>query len=144
MSSEPSLSRVIYQMGEINNFSAIPIVDVREAADGGPSQRELSERLGRICHEVGFLVITGHGISQTTINDVFSAAAGLFELPEAQKRLIDKRSSPHFRGWEPVGAESTNNRPDIREQVDLWTEHPAREGQVVPGYLRLLGPNQWV
>ena len=67
-----------------------------------------------------------------------------FALPEADKLLIDKRTSRHFRGWEPVGAESTNNRPDIREQIDLWTEWPARDPDVEPPYLRLLGPNQWL
>ena len=58
--------------------------------------------------------------------------------------MIDKVESRHFRGWEPVGAEYTNNRPDIREQIDWWTEWPAHPKGAEPNYLRLLGPNQWL
>ena len=57
----------------------------------------------------------------------------------AQKALIDKRASRHFRGWEAVGAELTNGRPDMREQIDLWSEHKARAPDVEPEYMRLLG-----
>ncbi len=56
---------------------------------------------------------------------------------------IDKRQSRHFRGWEAEGSEYTNGRPDIREQVDLWSEHSARPSDIEPAYLRLHGPNQW-
>ena len=58
--------------------------------------------------------------------------------------MIDKRESRHFRGWEAVGTEYTNNRPDIREQIDVWSERPALAADVEPTYLRLLGPNQWM
>ena len=66
----------------------------------------------------------------------------LFDSSLEQKQLIDKRKSRHFRGWEGLGAEYTNGRPDQREQVDLWTEHAALDAAVEPKYLRLLGPNQ--
>jgi isopenicillin N synthase-like dioxygenase len=67
-----------------------------------------------------------------------------FALPVEQKLLIDKQLSRHFRGWEAVGTEYTNNRPDMREQIDLWTDRPALADDVEPTYLRLLGPNQWM
>lgn len=60
------------------------------------------------------------------------------------KALIDKRQSPHFRGWERVGAELTNNRVDHREQLDVSTEHAPYPAAVEPAYLRLDGPNQWL
>ena len=87
---------------------------------------------------------TNHGVGQDLIDSVFSLSRTFFRLPLDQKLLIDKRNSRHFRGWEPEGAESTNNRPDLREQIDLWSEHPARAPGVLPAYLRLLGPNQWL
>ena len=60
------------------------------------------------------------------------------------KTTIDKRRSPHFRGWERVGSELTNNRVDYREQVDISTENPPYERTAEPPYLRLDGPNQWL
>jgi isopenicillin N synthase-like dioxygenase len=124
-------------------FTAVPVVDIGDRTNGRVARLLLAERLGDISHHVGFVIVTGHGIAPEVIGDVLEQAAGFFALSEADKRSIDKRRSRHFRGWEPVGSESTNNRPDMREQIDLWTDHPARPRHVMPGYLRLLGPNQW-
>lgn len=124
-------------------FTAVPVVDIGSRAEGPAARRALAERLGAISHHVGFVIVTNHGIEQRVIDDVFGQIGRFFALPEADKRCIDKRNSRHFRGWEPVGAEHTNNRPDMREQIDLWTDHPARPLDATPRYLRLLGPNQW-
>ena len=125
------------------DFSAIPVVDL-SARHGSTAEREnLGNTIREAFHQIGFLIITGHGVEQDLIDSVFSLSQRFFELPLDRKLLIDKRNSRHFRGWEPEGAEYTNNRPDIREQIDLWTEYPAREPDVFPVYLRLLGPNQW-
>lgn len=121
-------------------FTEIPIVDL-SAIDG---RSALAGEVCEICHEIGFFVVTHHGVDPTLVQAVFDSMRTFFALPEADKLLIDKRRSRHFRGWEPVGAESTNNRPDIREQIDLWTEWPERDRDVEPPYLRLLGPNQWL
>jgi isopenicillin N synthase-like dioxygenase len=119
-------------------FSEIPIVDL-----GTPDTEALAHHVGRICHEVGFLLVTNHGVPQGLTDAAFEQCARFFDLPVADKLTMDKRASRHFRGWEPQGAEFTNTRPDIREQIDLWTEHAPRAPGVDPNYLRLLGPNQW-
>ena len=66
-----------------------------------------------------------------------------FELSVDDKRRIAKTASPQFRGWEPVGAETTDNAPDMREQIDVWTPWPT-SSVPEPVYNRLLGPNQWL
>jgi len=124
-------------------FTAVPVVDIGSRTDGAAARRALADRLGEICHRVGFVIVTNHGIEPRVVGDVFEEIARFFALAEAEKRSIDKRNSRHFRGWEPVGSEYTNNRPDMREQIDLWTDHPARPRDAMPRYLRLLGPNQW-
>ncbi|MGE5145276.1 MAG: isopenicillin N synthase family dioxygenase [Candidatus Eiseniibacteriota bacterium] len=126
-----------------DSFTAIPIVDLARRQGLARARQALAEELREICHHVGFLVVQNHGVDEALVTQVFTLAKRLFDLPPEQKHLIDKRNSRHFRGWEPVGAEYTNNRPDIREQIDLWSEHPARAPDVTPVYLRLLGPNQW-
>ncbi len=126
------------------DFDEIPIVDLAGWRVDGRPNVDLAYEITRVCHEVGFFVLTGHGIEAGFMDRVFAMMGRLFALPEVDKRGIDKLASPHFRGWEAVGSEYTNNRPDIREQVDLWTDHPARPRDVEPTYLRLLGPNQWL
>ena len=128
---------------ETGAFTAVPVVDIGSRTEGAAARRALAQRLGDICHHVGFVIVTNHGMEPRVVGDVFEEIGRFFALPEAEKRSIDKRNSRHFRGWEPVGSEYTNNRPDMREQIDLWTGHPARAPDAMPRYLRLLGPNQW-
>lgn len=124
--------------------SELPIIEVGAMFGGSADRAELAERVTAICHEIGFLLVVDHGVEQGLIDAVFDLMARFFALPEADRAVIDKRRSPWFRGWESVGTEYTNNRPDIREQIDLWTEWPVRDAGVEPSYLRLLGPNQWM
>ncbi|MEZ5257046.1 MAG: 2-oxoglutarate and iron-dependent oxygenase domain-containing protein [Ilumatobacteraceae bacterium] len=127
----------------MSDFTEVPIVELAAGRGDDGDRRVLADRLRSICHEIGFVVVTDHGVDPSTIGDVFALMDAFFSLPPADKALIDKARSPHFRGWEAVGAEQTNNRPDIREQIDLWSEWPEHEGDG-PDYLRLLGPNQWM
>jgi isopenicillin N synthase-like dioxygenase len=125
-------------------FSQIPIIDLNRLAGDEKARRQLCLELCDICHHTGFFQLLNHGIDRSLVDGLFTTMRQLFDLPEQQKKLIDKRNSRHFRGWEAVGTEFTNNRPDIREQVDIWTEWPARAADVQPDFLRLLGPNQWL
>ena len=125
-------------------FDQIPVVDLGPLSGSLDQRKDLAEELCRICHEVGFLLVVNHGVSDGLSGDIFAMLRRFFALTDEQKAMIDKRRSRHFRGWEPVGAEYTNNLPDIREQIDWWTEWPAYPVDVEPYYLRLLGPNQWL
>lgn len=132
-------------MGNSTDFDAIPIISMAPWTGGDPEERaKAADEVQRVCHEIGFFLLVDHGIPDAFVDRVFAMMHELFGLPLEQKLLIDKKRSPHFRGWEPVGAEFTNNRPDVREQVDLWTEHPPRPPELEPLYQRLLGPNQWL
>lgn len=128
-----------------NSFDTIPIIDLTPLDEGADQRAALADRLCRVCHEVGFFVVTGHGVDASLVDGVFDLMARFFALDDRAKSLIDKRRSPWFRGWEAVGSEFTNNRVDVREQIDSWSEWPAVD---VSGddatYLRLLGPNQWM
>jgi isopenicillin N synthase-like dioxygenase len=112
----------------------------RTAAD----EQAVAQRLLGMCHGVGFFFLIDHGVPDEFLAEYFRLLEAFFALPEATKALIDKRRSPHFRGWERVGAELTNNRVDFREQLDLSSEHPPYPAGVEPAYLRLDGPNQWL
>lgn len=126
-----------------DSFTSIPVIDL-DVERTPAAQAALAGQIRTVCHEVGFFIVTNHGVDPELVERVFSTMQTFFALPDDKKLLIDKRSSRHFRGWEAEGAELTNNRPDIRQQIDLWTEWPARALDVEPPELRLLGPNQWL
>ena len=131
-------------MASAAGFDEIPLVDLG-SVEGTPTQRAaLAERVCTIAHEVGFMIITDHGVDASVVDDVFDLMRQFFALDEETRALIDKRASPHFRGWESVGSEFTNNRVDVREQIDIWSAWPEVARSAGPIHDRLHGPNQWM
>lgn len=116
------------------------LADWRGAAD----EQVAADQLLEMCHGVGFFYLADHAVPEEFLDRYFGLLTQFFALPMETKALIDKRQSPHFRGWERVGAELTNNRVDHREQLDVSTEHAPYPAEVEPAYLRLDGPNQWL
>lgn len=125
-------------------FTTIPTVSLAAWHGDAAERRQLADQVRCICHEVGFFTLVDHGIDHEFLDRYLSALQDFFALPETTKAQIDKRHSCHFRGWERVGSELTDNRVDYREQLDVSSEHPPRAPQVEPAYLRLDGPNQWL
>ncbi|MDH4145086.1 MAG: isopenicillin N synthase family oxygenase [Acidimicrobiia bacterium] len=127
------------------SFTEIPAVDLGRWRQGDEAaQARFAADVVDICHHVGFFTLVGHGVPDGFVARHFAALEAFFALPEATKARIDKRLSPHFRGWERVGSELTDNRVDHREQLDVSTENPVRGLDAEPAYLRLDGPNQWL
>jgi isopenicillin N synthase-like dioxygenase len=122
----------------------IPVISLKRLRGSDDDRRSLARELTAVYHDIGFAVLIDHGLPDGLVDAVFDMMGTFFALPDEQKRLIDKATSPHFRGWESVGTEFTNNRPDIREQIDVWSEHPPSDRADGPRYLQLLGPNQWM
>lgn len=123
-------------------FTSIPVLDLSRWSSGAEPDAFAAELL-EVAHRVGFLLLTGHGVDDAVVERWTAAVASFFALAEETKALIDKRRSSHFRGWERVGAELTDNCVDHREQLDLCTEHdPVLPAD--PVFLRLEGPNQWL
>ncbi len=125
-------------------FTTIPEVDLRRWRGSDTDRAALASDVCRICHEVGFFQLVGHGVPDEFRVRYFDLLQQFFELPEEVKARIDKIRSRHFRGWERVGAELTDNRTDFREQLDVSTENPSYAPDAIPAFLRLDGPNQWL
>jgi isopenicillin N synthase-like dioxygenase len=121
------------------SFTEIPEVDIsRHDRDA------LADEVRAVCHEIGFFQLVGHGVPAEFRARYLDLLQAFFDLPENVKAEIDKVRSPHFRGWERVGTELTDNRTDFREQLDVSTENPPYTASARPSYLRLDGPNQWL
>jgi isopenicillin N synthase-like dioxygenase len=125
-------------------FTSIPVVDLDPWAASSQARLALARDVVDACHRVGFFYLLGHGVPEAFCERWFEGLQAFFTLPEETKARIDKQLSPHFRGWERVGAELTGNKPDHREQLDVSSEHPPRGRDAEPPYLRLDGPNQWL
>lgn len=131
-------------MESLADFTELPVVDLSRWRGAADERAAVAAEVRQICHEVGFLLLVGHGITPEDRSAYVAELERFFALPEETKATIEKARSRHFRGWERLGTELTDNRTDHREQLDLLTEHPPRDPEVTPAYLRLDGPNQWL
>lgn len=138
----PAVDGVAVDGVAVGSFSQIPQISLAAWTEG--RDRAFARELVRACHEVGFFVLVDHPIDREAMDEYFDMVRAFFELPPEVKAQIDKRNSPHFRGWEQVGAELTDNRVDYREQLDLSTENAPYPADALPAYLRIDGPNQWL
>lgn len=125
-------------------FEQIPTVSLLDWHGPEADRAAFADRLQQICHEIGFFQVIDHGVDRAFMAEYFASLRAFFALPDDVKATIEKQKSPWFRGWERIGAELTDNKVDHREQIDIWTELSPRPREVMPPYLRLDGPNQWL
>jgi isopenicillin N synthase-like dioxygenase len=122
----------------------VPQLDLRRF-DAGPEERgQFLTQLRTAAHDVGFFYLDGHGVDAQLLRDLMKTSQEFFALPAADKLAIEMVNSPHFRGYNRVGAELTRGRPDWREQIDIGAERSAvPRNRGPPVWTRLRGPNQW-
>ena len=122
--------------------ATLPVIDISRFR--GPDRDAFLAELRAAAHEVGFFYVTGHGVPAQLRRRALEVAAEFFALPEAARLEIENLNSPQFRGYTRTGTEHTAGAPDWREQLDIGPERAAlNPGPDEPGYLRLIGPNQW-
>ncbi|MEE2768779.1 MAG: 2-oxoglutarate and iron-dependent oxygenase domain-containing protein [Actinomycetota bacterium] len=98
--------------------SLIPLVDLTEAFDPGAGREEAIATLRNACENIGFLVITGHGVQHETISKIETAAREFFSLPHEEKmRCV--RGPGDFRGFSPSQASALAQSRDIVTPPDL-------------------------
>ncbi|PJG60203.1 isopenicillin N synthase family dioxygenase [Aeromonas cavernicola] len=124
--------------------SALPTIDLAALTARSATRHQMLARLGQAARDVGFFYLVGHGLSAADQQETLALAARFFALPAQEKLAVQMVHSPHFRGYNRVGAELTRQRPDQREQFDIMNEAPALlAAQIRAPWQRLIGPNQW-
>jgi isopenicillin N synthase-like dioxygenase len=124
----------------------LPILDIADYLENptGNKALEFVQALRDTCHGAGFFYLTGHGVEQSSDDDVLGIANQFFDLPLAEREAIAIGNSQHFRGYTRLETEITAGRVDRREQIDIGPEEaPLNLRPHDPPWLRLRGPNQW-
>jgi isopenicillin N synthase-like dioxygenase len=130
---------------------AIPVIDLSEARDGdAPARRRLASRLDRVCRDIGFFTLVGHGAPASVLEELRKTANAFFALPIEEKRRAVHPVPTTPRGFCALGIEALsygNDRttpPDLKEYYhfgrETWLNEPyftGAEGQ------RYFIPNIW-
>ena len=119
----------------------IPIVDIADlGSDDHTARRSVAALIGRACRDVGFFVITGHGVTSALIADTFAASAAFFAQPVEAKRAMAIDRLGHNRGYVGTGIEALDEKSgaDFKEAFNLiWTDglnRPANVWPDLPGF----------
>ena len=81
--------------------SRVPLVDLSGAFEPGWSRETAVDAIRRACEDVGFLVITGHGVADEVVQRVDAASRRLFALPYDEK-MAWARQADNLRGYVPL------------------------------------------
>ncbi|KAL9118042.1 MAG: hypothetical protein Q9187_005415 [Circinaria calcarea] len=99
--------------------NSIPIVDLSAFLSNDDKQRQkIAQDLTEACHNLGFVYITGHGVSPELLDDAFQWSRKLFDLSHE-----DKMKAPHppgptpHRGYSHPGLEKVYSKQEASSDV---------------------------
>jgi isopenicillin N synthase-like dioxygenase len=129
------------------DFDTIPIVDIEGLwSPALPDRQAVADAIGAACRDVGFLYVTGHGVPQTHVDEVYRVAEAFFALPRAEKLRYDSNRLQRHRGYVALGdlAADPHNQAafDLQEAYEVSLELPATDADYLAGNI-MYGPNVW-
>ncbi len=129
----------------------IPVIDLAAARSGSAADRlRIGQQIDRICREIGFFSITGHGVPLALMDGLRDTAKTFFAQPLAVKQRAIHPVQGTPRGYIALGVEAlaygngATTPPDLKEYYHFgrqhWPDQPyytSAEGQ------RYFLPNLW-
>ena len=128
---------------------SLPVVDVAAFATGTAHETAAAAsaagRIDEIFREIGFLLVTGHGIETAVKERMLEQLRLFFALPTEEKEAIAIGRSPCHRGYVGIATETLDDANtlagDLKETIDSGREHGPDHPEVIAG-TPLHGPNQ--
>lgn len=111
----------------------VPIIDIAPFFGSDPAARQrVADAIDRACTDIGFLIVTGHGVPSELIDEMRSVSRQFFDLPVAEK-LKYRMPPDRYRGYIALGNEALANSmdeetpPDIKESFSIGPIHPVND-----------------
>jgi isopenicillin N synthase-like dioxygenase len=128
-------------MNPAQDFSHIPIIDVRDLVAGTANRAAVAAQLGEACRESGFFYVIGHGVDEGFQQRLRELSRQFFAQDvETKLRIRMALGRRAWRGYFRVGDELTSGRPDQKEGLYFGAELAADHSLVRAG-TPLHGPN---
>jgi isopenicillin N synthase-like dioxygenase len=105
---------------------AVPVIDLSPFRSGDETQRRaVAREVGQACRDIGFLIVSGHGVPDDLIEQTYQTAKTFFALPVAEKEAVDRPAPNVVRGYSAVGGEGLSysldepTPPDLKESFTI-------------------------
>jgi isopenicillin N synthase-like dioxygenase len=91
----------------------VPVIDIGLAHDGSAAEkRALAASIDHACRDIGFLVISGHGVAPELVDLTREMARAFFHLPISEKMRVRQPAPDVTRGFTPLAGESVARSRD--------------------------------
>ncbi len=113
----------------------IPSLDLRKFISGNDRDRQqFVADLGKVYEEIGFVSISGHFLSPSLIDKLYSQIKAFFDLPEDVKKKYEIEGLGGQRGYTSFGKEHAKGRKegDLKEFWHFGQYDKPENGEVYP------------
>ncbi len=117
-----------------SSIDSIPTIDIAPFLTGDADGRaRVAAEVARACKEIGFLVISGHGLPQDVLDRAIDRCLAFFDLPEAEKMAWGPTGPAKQRGYQAIRTRSLahtlgEDAPlDLRETIFMGPVDDHRE-----------------
>lgn len=132
-------------------MTTIPTLDLTPYFQGTAMERKgVAGQIDLACREIGFFLITGHGVAPETIAETYAMASAFFDLPVEEKLRIRQPAPDISRGYTPFKGEALAASlgkaapADLKEMIDMGpVDVPGGEYYERPDAGHHFHPNLW-
>lgn len=99
-------------------MNEIPTLNLQDFISGTEAQQnQFVADLGRAYEDIGFVAISGHFLSPSLVNDLYTQIKAFFDLPEAVKKKYEIEGGGGQRGYTSFGKEHAKGKKegDLKE-----------------------------
>jgi len=133
-------------------LTEVPIIDVSPFMSGTPEGRQkVADEVGRACRDIGFMVISGHGVPSDLVTNTYDVSRRFFDLPVETKNKVHQPTPDQVRGYSGLCEEGLSysldepTPPDLKESftvgpVDVPPNDPYFHGPEASVHF---APNPW-
>jgi isopenicillin N synthase-like dioxygenase len=91
----------------VSPSSAIPLIDLDSFRTGGAAGKApVVAAVRQACEEIGFFLITGHGVPEELVDRNYTLAKEFFDLPLQKKNEVKKPGPKVSRGYSLLGGQN--------------------------------------
>ena len=133
-------------------MSTVPLIDIAPFLHGNPDdKRRVAREIDRVCREIGFFFLDGHGITEAQFSEIYDVSKAYFRLEATAKAAVAQPAPDVVRGYIGYGAAALADTlgeatpPDLKESFSAWpVDVPAGEPYYTSPRARAhFAPNRW-